>query len=325
MHLPLVSIIIPAYNSERYLYDTIRSALNQTWLSKEIIVVNDGSTDGSLEIASTFKKNGVIVIDQLNKGASSARNAGIKASRGSLIQFLDADDLLSEDKIEKQVLALKELPYNLAVSSTIHFPENENHLLFSPSVYEENFLFSTDNPLEFLIKLWGGNDFKGSMIQPNAWLTPRSIIDKVGLWDETLSLDDDGEFFARIVLASAGIIKTEGKNYYRKFTFANSSLSGSASLTSYESALKSVLLKKQYILEKTDSEEAKRAIYCLFMNLAIKTFPGLPSIYHIVFDQMKELPLYRYSPILGGEVINIISNTLGWKIARRIQHLYRHV
>src|ERR1700761_8333481 len=99
----LVSIIIPAYNSAAHLRETIQSALDQTWPEKEIIIVDDGSADHSLAIAKEFKRKDVRVFSQQNKGASAARNKGLREAKGDYIQFLDGDDLLDSLKIEKQL------------------------------------------------------------------------------------------------------------------------------------------------------------------------------------------------------------------------------
>src|SRR6516225_4031905 len=103
---PLVSILIPAYNSQEWLAPTIESALDQTWTRKEIIVVDDGSKDRTLEIAKSFVAKGVKVIEQSNQGAAAARNTAFAASQGDYIQWLDADDLLEPDKIEAQIRAI---------------------------------------------------------------------------------------------------------------------------------------------------------------------------------------------------------------------------
>ena len=100
----LVSILIPAYNAERWLGATIESALAQTWPAKEIIVVDDGSTDRTLAVARGFGDRGVQVITQANRGAAAARNTALRAARGAWIQFLDADDLLNPRKIEQPEL-----------------------------------------------------------------------------------------------------------------------------------------------------------------------------------------------------------------------------
>ncbi len=100
--LPLVSVLIPAYNAQEWIADTIRSALSQTWSRIEIIVVDDGSRDQTLSIAQQFETLGVLVISQKNQGASAARNHAFALSHGDYIQWLDADDLLAPDKIARQ-------------------------------------------------------------------------------------------------------------------------------------------------------------------------------------------------------------------------------
>ena len=99
---PLVSIIIPCYNAEKYVGEAIESALAQTYPNKEVIVIDDGSTDGSLQVIKSFGDR-IRWETGPNRGGSAARNRGIELARGELIQFLDADDLLHPKKLEKQV------------------------------------------------------------------------------------------------------------------------------------------------------------------------------------------------------------------------------
>jgi glycosyltransferase involved in cell wall biosynthesis len=99
----LVSILIPSYNSEKWVSATIESALSQTWAKKEIVIVDDGSTDKSLQIAKKYESKLVKVITQKNGGAAVARNKALEYAQGDYIQWLDADDLLAPDKIEKQL------------------------------------------------------------------------------------------------------------------------------------------------------------------------------------------------------------------------------
>ena len=103
---PLVSILIPAFNSQEWIGDTLRSAIAQTWDRKEIIVVDDGSTDATLAIARHFESEFVRVVTQENQGASAARDTAFSLSQGDYFQWLDADDLLAPDKIEKQIEVL---------------------------------------------------------------------------------------------------------------------------------------------------------------------------------------------------------------------------
>lgn len=100
---PTVSVIIPNYNYGRFLGEAVESVLAQTYPCREIIVVDDGSTDDSLKVLASYEKNGIKVVQQKNCGVGAARNAGVKASSGDLIAFLDADDYWLPQKIEKQV------------------------------------------------------------------------------------------------------------------------------------------------------------------------------------------------------------------------------
>ncbi|WP_341876737.1 glycosyltransferase family 2 protein [Defluviitalea saccharophila] len=101
----LVSVIIPVYNVESYIFDTINSVINQTYKNIEIIVVDDGSTDNTGEIVKKISENHqrLIYYYQSNQGVSAARNKGIELSKGEYISFLDGDDLWMENKIEKQI------------------------------------------------------------------------------------------------------------------------------------------------------------------------------------------------------------------------------
>jgi glycosyltransferase involved in cell wall biosynthesis len=106
---PGTSVIIPSYNSAAYLPDAIDSALNQTIVPLEVIVVNDGSTDETPRILERYQGR-IVAITQENRGLSGARNRGIAAARGELVAFLDADDVWLPEKLEKQIECLNEHP-----------------------------------------------------------------------------------------------------------------------------------------------------------------------------------------------------------------------
>jgi glycosyltransferase involved in cell wall biosynthesis len=105
-----VSIIIPVYNVEKYLAECLDSAVGQTHQNKEIIIVNDGSTDGSADIISSYqeKYSEIVFIATENRGQSSARNTGLDTSTGDYLIFLDSDDWLEKETLERCLLALKE-------------------------------------------------------------------------------------------------------------------------------------------------------------------------------------------------------------------------
>src|SRR4051794_33299071 len=99
----LVSILIPAFNAQAWIADTLRSAIAQTWERKEILVIDDGSTDKTFTIVRCFESSNVRVVTQRNQGAAAARNTAFSLSKGDYIQWLDADDLLAPDKIARQM------------------------------------------------------------------------------------------------------------------------------------------------------------------------------------------------------------------------------
>jgi glycosyltransferase involved in cell wall biosynthesis len=106
---PLVSVIIPVYNCERYLAEAINSVLAQTYRQHEIIVVDDGSTDDSANVAERYA-SAVRYCHQSHAGIGAARNRGVKMAQGSFLSFLDADDLWVEDKTALQMMAFEQDP-----------------------------------------------------------------------------------------------------------------------------------------------------------------------------------------------------------------------
>ena len=103
---PLVSIIMPAYNAERFIGGAIESVLAQTWQNWELIIVNDGSTDKTADIIKTYKDPRFVVFEQPNKGVSAARNRALKCANGEFIAFLDADDILPPRSLESRATYL---------------------------------------------------------------------------------------------------------------------------------------------------------------------------------------------------------------------------
>src|SRR5262245_25838031 len=117
---PLVSVIIPSYNSARFVSQAVRSVLEQTYSPLEIIVVNDGSTDDTVSVLDAYKGD-IQIVHQANGGVSKARNRGIREAKGKFIAFLDADDQWLPSKIQKQIDCLRANPSAALVHSDIYF------------------------------------------------------------------------------------------------------------------------------------------------------------------------------------------------------------
>jgi len=121
MWLPLVSIILPAYNSEKYIAEAVNSVLAQVYDNFELIIINDGSSDNTLHIIESIKDPRIIILNNdSNKGLIYSLNRGIEAAKGELIARMDADDICTNDRIEKQVHWLLHHPYTAAVGCFIH-------------------------------------------------------------------------------------------------------------------------------------------------------------------------------------------------------------
>jgi glycosyltransferase involved in cell wall biosynthesis len=135
-YVPKFSVIIPAYNAEKYIRETLDSAFSQTYRDFEILVVNDGSTDKTLDLLGSYG-NQIRIIDQKNAGVSAARNNGVKAASGEFIAFLDADDLWMPDKLFLQNAKLEE-GYELAYTNRSYFgivgdlPEKQSDICDMP-------------------------------------------------------------------------------------------------------------------------------------------------------------------------------------------------
>ncbi|QKJ30442.1 glycosyltransferase family 2 protein [Mucilaginibacter mali] len=322
MDTPLVSIIIPLYNAEQYIAEAIRSALDQTWPNKEIIIVDDGSTDRSVDIIQKFDNEIIKIYKQRNSGAAAARNFGLKQSVGQYIQFLDADDIISPDKIESQMALIGNSNHYLGLCGTVHFHDGTDHLSYP--LEHEWVSAGTDDPADFLIKLYSGKLYGpqyGGMIQPNAWLTPRLLIDKAGLWNPMRSPDDDGEFFCRMVLASKGIRYTrKGINYYRKFTSSNS-LSAQKHYDAIKAVWQSNLLKAQHLLSATTDERAKPAIARLFLEYAFSFYPYYKSLYKEAQENAWLLaPNMKFNPYHHG-LNKKMAEIIGWKSVKYMQYI----
>ena len=101
---------MPAYNASRYIEEAIQSVLDQTWANWELIVVNDGSTDGTLDFLITLTDRRIRIVNQANRGVSAARNAGLELATGEFIAFLDADDVLPQNSLTSRLLVMKTNP-----------------------------------------------------------------------------------------------------------------------------------------------------------------------------------------------------------------------
>lgn len=314
-----VSVLIPAYNAERFVGAALQSALGQTWPHIEIIVVDDGSKDQTFAVAKRYQSAKVKILRQENRGAAAARNTALREAQGDFLQCLDADDLLSPDKIREQIELLQAYPDYLSVSSAKYFFDGEDA---DAGLLERSGAVDSDDPVEFLAQLLG---FEGSTrtIPCGAWLTPRSIANAAGPWDDSVhSPDDDGEYFARVILASRGIRASHsGCYYYRKFR-QGGSYSTTYSERDLRGRLYSMNLKAGYLLARTQEPRIYRALANRYVELAFLAYPAFPEVTNEALCKSNEMGGTDYIPPFGTWKGELLRRLVGWKAARRLNATY---
>jgi len=268
---PVVSILIPAFNAAPWIADTIKSALAQTWAETEIIMVDDGSTDRTLAIARQFASGQVTVVTQENQGASAARNRAFSLSHGDYIQWLDADDLLAPDKISKQMEVAGQQPdkRTLLSSEWGHFMYRTGSARFIPTT-----LWTDLAPVEWLVRKLSLN----LHMQPASWLVSRELTEAAGPWDTRLSLDDDGEYFCRVIRAASGIRFIAGARSYYRLSGCNSLSRVDQSDKKLESLWLSLQLHIRHLRTLEDSARTRAAGLTYLQNWLPGFFPRRPDL-----------------------------------------------
>jgi glycosyltransferase involved in cell wall biosynthesis len=314
---PLVSILIPAYNSEKWIAATIRSALAQTWERKEIIVVDDGSTDQTLQVARQFESESLRVFRQQNQGAAAARNYAFSLSHGDYIQWLDADDLLAADKIAKQVevVRLGESPRTLLSSPWGPFIYRLHRAEFTP-----NALWCDLSPAEFLVRKLDKKIF----MQTAVWLVSRELTEAAGPWDIGLVSDDDGEYFCRVMLASSGIrFVPDAKVYYRSVGTSRLSYVGRSD-KKLQALWRSMQLHIGYLRSLENSQRVRAACIQYLQNYLVVFYEQRPDIVDQMHEAARSLGGHLNVPRLSWKYA-WIKSLFGWSVAKRAQLFFPSV
>ena len=209
MNSPLVSIIIPAYNAKETIQATLESCTKQTHSNLEILLIDDQSNDGSIELVGDLSQRDsrIVLLWNSLKGAQNARNLGLDHAQGKFIKFLDSDDLMDLDLIEKQVLLLRDSPVSVVKANWAKFSDD----LSSKRPENQPCDKAYSNTADFLADLWNGH-----MYPPHAWLVPKSLIAQDLKWNDNLVQNQDGEFFARVVSRARDIKHCDATVYYRQ-------------------------------------------------------------------------------------------------------------
>ncbi len=198
-----VSVIIPAYNAMTYLPKTVESVLKQTFTDFEVIIVNDGSSDGIEQWVNTITDNRVQLISQQNQGAAAARNTGIAHAKGAYIAFLDSDDLWEASKLEKQVYCLDNNPdVGLVYVWVASIDAKGKDLGKIYSNHSEGYVW--EKMLQGNI-VWSGS----------AAMVRRDCFEKTGFFDQNLRFAEDWEMWIRVARNYSFAAIKEPLVYYR--------------------------------------------------------------------------------------------------------------
>lgn len=305
-----VSVIIALYNAENFIADTLNSVVKQTYQNIEIIVVNDGSKDGSSGVVENLNIPNLRWFNRTNAGQCASSNFGFQQATGDLIKFLDADDLLEFRCIEKMVLKSRENPNRLVFGEWHYFVDDINYISFNKSPIYKDYENSLDWYLDTL-------NFAGSMLAGWMWLIPRNILEKAGGWDEKLHLMNDFEFSTRLILHSDGIGFADGAiHYYRKGlkSAMTSKMNDRIALSIFTGVNKAF----QNVMEVENSTRTRAAFANQFQKWVYQFYPEHKALANKMEVIIKELGGSTLSPP-GGSLFRALNKGLPWKTVAKLQ------
>ena len=307
---PLVSILIPVYNAQEYIEETIESLIEQTYSNIEIILVDDGSIDSSLKILREFEKNykHIRVYSQKNSGASVARNSAFEKSTGMYIQYFDADDIMHKDKILFQIEALKHHSFNSKVVATGKWTKFYQDIETSV-MQEQNIDKSYEDILLYFKESWENREY----VIGQSWLIHRNLHVNVGQWKKELTLDDDGDFFARVAYGSKEIVFVKDSIVYWRQDNPES-ISKDPSSSAMQSRLDVFDVYLNIVEENANYKGLKEALAIKYSDHLLHTYFKYPDIASEVINRIRRLgflkPIYPKSPKL-----TILITILGVSVA----------
>lgn len=306
---PLVSILIPAYNAERFIEETIESAIGQTYSRVEVILVNDGSTDRTLQLASRYQSPSFKVVEQSNAGGPAARNTALRHAQGDYFQWLDHDDVLHPRKVAEQMQLAGRLD-----DDRILFSSKSGTFFYRPEKarFSPNGLWKDLTPRDYFFEKFGQDKW----LQTSAWLVSRRISESAGPWWENRSADDDGEYFCRVVKACGAIrFVPEAESYWRVANPLSFSNSRSRSRAAMEALLASTFRCIEHFLDFEDSAASRAACVTFLKNRLIYFYPEQPELLERIYMRARELGGSLSEPPLLWQY-DLLNRLFGWRTAR---------
>ena len=316
-HDPLVSILMPLYNCEKYVEESISSVIAQSWKNWELIIVNDGSTDDSKSIVESIIDPRIKLYHQNNKGGSVARNVAFSKSKGEIIQYLDADDLIDKNKIKTQLEVALANPNKIVSGVYYRFHDNILNSRFSEEIGYKNYLDSFDWVMD--------NYTKRTMFPPAVWLIPRKLIQKAGDWNPSLTYNDDFEFFTRLVCMAEGIIfEKNAVTYYRRGN--PQSVSHRKDNVAILSDYQALYLASNYILKKRNTYEVKKEIASQYSKFIFSVYPKYKALRLKASAEIEKLEILPPQNFFNkNRLTGKLSRFIGWKTIKHLQYFLKRI
>ena len=308
-----VSIIITCFNTERFVDETIESALRQTYRDLEVIVIDDGSTDKSRSIIERFGTRLTSVFGP-NRGASAARNRGTQVATGEFIQYLDADDLLAPHAVSDRVEALRHANADVAYSDWQRLIEQEGK--FEPGEIVTHRMESVHSDPEIAT-------FSAFWSPPAALLYRRRIVEKIGTWNDTLPIIQDARFLQDAALHGGRFIHVPGVSaFYR--VHKGQSLSKKDKHAFVRDCLQNALQVQSWWRDhgKFDREH-RDAVLTVFSQVARSSFESDHETFNIALQAANRLQP-GWIPT-GPPALHALSQIIGYPNAERCASTYRRL
>jgi len=306
---PLISICIPAYNAEKYINQTMDCLLNQTYRNLELIVVDDGSTDKTLSILKSYSDTRLAVLQNPRKNAASARNHSFLNSAGKYIVFFDADDWIPNDFIECQLKCIKSENDIVAANWGRFYRDDLSSFKSDPNVMQVNLTYE-----EWILAYW---NTAAHITPPGRLFFSRKLVEQTPLWDESLTLNDDFQFFNELFFHCDRIIYSNSDFYYRSgIEGLSSKKSEFFHLSNYYSLKRGIELA---LLKYPNSENIKICCANMWQNLKYQIYPSYTKLIDRVDEELAKLPSPNFKFPAGG-ITKILNLLFGWKLTTTLKH-----
>lgn len=308
----MISVLIPNFNGIPYIEECVDSLSEQLEFGDEIVIVDDHSTDDSLPLLKKLSERNPSLVISINpsRGGASARNHALSISKNPWIQWLDIDDFLGRDKLRHQRLKLEDHPNSIAVSPFVPFigdPEN--------GTIQENRDWDCS-------EIVTGADWLASerMTIPACWFGPRRIFEKAGPWDTQLKINQDGEYFARVLAAAESVIFTPNVNvWYRRGNSESVSRFTAEKAASLFTSIDSI---HRTALTLEDSDRMRQMVANRYQQAIYTAYPHCPDGLAKAKRILRNLPKPNISnPNAVSLLSRIISTVFGWRTLTKLRLL----